>query len=113
MLGCEERQGEHPWAGEPLKGWRSTRHLPSPLCFHPRDPSASLTSQVSCLSEGMRLCPQTCQIQWCSWMSGLVGTPLGEKEGRSGHVNKEMSARLLLQDKKSFPGHHHCWSDLR
>lgn len=31
---------------------------------HLRDPRGSLTFRVSCLSEGMRLCPQTCQIRW-------------------------------------------------
>lgn len=64
------------------KPCRNRWHLPSPLCFHPRDPLASLTSQVSCLSEGMRLCPQTCRIRWCNWKSGLAGTPLGGEEGR-------------------------------
>jgi len=54
--------------------------LPSLLLY--QDPLASLTSQVSCLSEGMRLCPQICQIRWCSWRSGLAGTPLGGEEGR-------------------------------
>lgn len=52
-----------------------------------RDPWGSLTFQVSCLSEGTRLCPQTCQIQWCNWKSGLSGSPLGGEE-RKGETHK-------------------------
>lgn len=57
------------------------------LYSHLRDPWGSLTFQVSCLSEGTRLCPQTCQIQWCNWKSGLAGSPLGG-EGRKGETYK-------------------------
>lgn len=80
-------EGREMDGGSCTESHRETEGTFHSLYSHLRDPQGSLTFRVSCLSEGMRLCPQTCQIQWCNWKSGLAGSPLGGEE-RKGDTHK-------------------------